>query len=182
MKALRRPPRRLLARLVAPVRLNWLRAVRSADGARFLSGGLGMGVFIACLPIFILHIPLAIIVAWILRVSRLATLVGVFVANPLTIVPLYSFTYLIGSMLMPQEAGGPDLLGLIRDPSRFATLGWDDLGRWFLGSSVVGVVLGTVVFEAARRWATRQLALRAARRHTRASALPQPAPIGFHHG
>jgi uncharacterized protein (DUF2062 family) len=179
---MRRPPRRLAARLLAPARLNWLRAIRSAEGANHLAGGLAVGVAIACLPIFVLHFPVAIAVAGVLRVSRLACMVGVLVANPFTVLPLYSLTWIAGSLLIPSDGGGPSLRALVAHPTLIAQLGWADIGRWFLGSGAVGLALGALVFSGSRRWMGHVLVERARRRHAHPLEVDHPAPIGLRHG
>jgi uncharacterized protein (DUF2062 family) len=50
-----------------------------------------MGVFIGMSPLLGIHTVLGLFAASVLRLNRLITLVGVYVTNPWTIVPIYSF-------------------------------------------------------------------------------------------
>lgn len=161
------PRRSLWSRPLAPVRLNWLRAVRSAHGARYLAGGLALGVFLGCIPTFFIHVPIAWVIAALLRVSRLGAVVGVFISNPITAVPLYTFTFVVGQWMWPPAAGHvlADLGAILKDPVLLGTLGAPDLMRWMLGSSAVGILLGGLTFEGTRRWAKGYMARRDARRH-----------------
>lgn len=169
------PRRGLLNRGLAPVRLNWLRAVRSASGAKYLAAGLALGVFLGCIPTFFIHVPIAWVAAAILRVSRLGAVVGVFISNPFTAVPLYTFTFVIGQWMWPPEPGHPlaDLRAILADPALLGSMGWDDLLRWMIGSTALGIVLGGLTYETTRRWATRYMAAREMRRRR------QHEPEGF---
>lgn len=55
------------------------------------------GVFIGMSPFLGIHTVLGIAVAWIFRLNRLATIVGVYVTNPWTIVPIYAFGTWVGA-------------------------------------------------------------------------------------
>ena len=59
-----------------------------------------IGVFIGMSPLLGIHTVLGLAVAWIFKLNRLVTLVGVFVTNPWTIVPIYTFGTWIGARLM----------------------------------------------------------------------------------
>ncbi len=59
-----------------------------------------IGVFIGMSPLLGIHTRLGIGVAWIFGLNRIVTVVGVFVTNPWTIVPIYSFGTWIGVKVM----------------------------------------------------------------------------------
>ncbi len=56
-----------------------------------------VGIFIGMSPLLGLHTILGIVLAWQLRLNKLVTLIGVYVTNPWTIVPIYTFGTLIGA-------------------------------------------------------------------------------------
>ncbi len=59
-----------------------------------------VGVFIGMSPLLGIHTVMAIGIAWIFRLNRIVTLVGVFVTNPWTIVPIYTFGTWVGAKLL----------------------------------------------------------------------------------
>lgn len=59
-----------------------------------------LGVFIGMSPLLGIHTVLGLLTAWLFRLNRLITLVGVYVTNPWTIVPIYSFGTWIGAKIV----------------------------------------------------------------------------------
>jgi uncharacterized protein (DUF2062 family) len=164
--------RSLLGRLLAPMRLNWYRAVRSAEGSRYLAGGLGLGVFIAAFPLSFLHFPITWVLAELCRVSKSAATAGVMISNPLTIVPIFVFTTWVGLMVTPgsEQSVMLDPFMAAEDPDLMSKLGWSDLSIVLIGATTVGVVFGALTYAFAVRW----IAGRAARR----ASYRRVSPVG----
>ena len=163
----RRPRRGVIDRATAPIRLNWYRAVRSAEGSRHLAGGLGLGVFLACFPIFVLHFPVAWLMARMFRLSRMAAVAGVLVANPFTVVPLYTGITFVGVFVTPDAPSSPirEPQGLLRAlheaalrfdftslKGELSRLTMNDLSTVLMGATVVGVLAGAVTYVLSLRW------------------------------
>lgn len=98
--------------------------------------GIGLGICFVPLPV---HIPLAFILAMLLRLNVPTLLATVFLVNPLTVVPIYFFAYVTGRTLLGQA------------PGEFVfELSWDWLQHglgplwkpFLLGCLVCGVVCG----------------------------------------
>lgn len=70
---------------------------------RSASGGVGLGLFMAFLPIPLQTIPAAIAAVW-LRVNLPLTLVLVWMTNPLTMAPVFYLTYKVGSFFLGVDA------------------------------------------------------------------------------
>lgn len=51
-------------------------------------------------PLLGLHTVLAIALAWMFRLNKLVTISGVFVTNPWTIVPIYTFSTWVGAKVL----------------------------------------------------------------------------------
>jgi len=114
----------------------------------------GIGVFIAFFPILGIHTLMALGVAFAFRLSRAVTLLGAYVNNPWTIVPLYTAGTVVGSWLL-----GTPLQG-----RPFATWGgghgalvhalidavYPYLWPYVIGNSVLGVVGGVSAYLAVR--------------------------------
>jgi uncharacterized protein (DUF2062 family) len=55
------------------------------------------GVFMGISPLLGLHTIGAFFIAWLLGLNRLVAIVGVYITNPWTIVPIYSFCLWVGA-------------------------------------------------------------------------------------
>ncbi len=70
------------------------------DSPHRLATAFAMGVFIGVSPLLGLHTVLGIALAWIFRLNKIVTMTGVFVTNPWTIVPIYSFSVWVGAKFL----------------------------------------------------------------------------------
>lgn len=67
------------------------------DTPHRLSLAFAIGVFIGMSPFIGVHTALGFLVAYIFRINKLATIIGVYITNPWTIVPIYTFSTFIGA-------------------------------------------------------------------------------------
>ena len=118
---------------------------------RSITSAFGVGLAICFIPLPV-HIPLAFMLAMLLRLN-VPTLMGtVFIVNPFTVVPIYYVAYITGRALLGESAGqfhfelswdwlqnglGPIwkafLLGCLACGIAFGVSGWlmlDRLWRW----------------------------------------------------
>jgi uncharacterized protein (DUF2062 family) len=107
---------------------------------RSITSAFGVGLAICFIPLPV-HIPLAFMLAMLLRLN-VPTLIGtVFIVNPLTVVPIYYLAYLTGRAALGQSPGN----------FRFE-LSWDWLQHglgpvwkpFLLGCLICGVAFGLV--------------------------------------
>lgn len=61
--------------------------------------GFAVGVVLGVFPSFGLGVPAAILLSLIFRINKAATLVGVFIMNPLTLVPIWTASAFIGALI-----------------------------------------------------------------------------------
>ncbi len=59
-----------------------------------------VGVFIGFSPFIGLHTLLGLLAAYIFRLSRAATVTGVFITNPISLVPIYTFCIWLGMVIL----------------------------------------------------------------------------------
>ncbi|MCD8139683.1 MAG: DUF2062 domain-containing protein [Planctomycetaceae bacterium] len=86
-----------------------LRALGRATGtAHQIALGVAIGFFIGWLPIVGIQMAVAVIVCTIVRANKVVPIFPIWLTNPVTIVPIYSFNYWIGWLLV----GGPPLTDL----------------------------------------------------------------------
>jgi len=82
----------------------WLhRLLRQPLAAHAIALGAAAGVFIAFTPTMGIQLVLAALMATWLRASRLSAMLTVYITNPLSMGPIYSFTYWVGTHIL----GGP---------------------------------------------------------------------------
>ena len=139
--------------------LRWITRLRSSPKA--IAGGLGLGTFIAFTPTVGIQLILAVIIATFFNLNRPAAMIPVWITNPLTVAPIYTFNYWLGSTL----CNGPPLSevsGLFIDIGRtMAHLEFWEIKEQFLsilhmgkdillpllaGSTIVGVITGLIVY------------------------------------
>lgn len=70
---------------------------RIKDTPHRLAAAFAVGLFIGMSPLLGLHTVLGIFAAWALRLNKMATIVGVYVTNPWTIIPIYTFSTWAGA-------------------------------------------------------------------------------------
>lgn len=179
----RRPDRSCMSKLMGPVKLNLLLAMRSSKGADYLAGGLALGAFWVWTPITFLHYPVAYVLARWLHVSKLAAIAAVTVSNPLTLAPLQFVNAVLGVMVTP--GGDPDSVlrnpgDLFSDPANIFDVSLHDYFILCAGSVVTGTVTALFVWAIARRWAW-AMTRRRQRRHLKAAQRIAMAATA-HHG
>ncbi len=140
------------------------------DSPRSIALGLFWGTVIAWTPTVGLQMIIAILVASMLRVNRLAAVVMVWLSNPLTLVPMYWLEYRVGKWMLNAS-------GFYYDPwtrERFSALfervmeqdlwpalvtladaGWSLLFPMCVGGLPIGAVNGLILGLAVYRYLNR---------------------------
>jgi hypothetical protein len=126
------------------------------DSAHRIALGVAIGTFVSVTPTWGIQMVLVVALAWLCRANKVAGIPMVWVTNPATNVPIYSFSYIVGQSLV----GGPgwdDVKHRIAELSD-ASLGWGPLVRnwadlmWhaaaplWVGTCVVGAVAGVIMY------------------------------------
>lgn len=139
--------------------LRWIIKLRSSP--RAIAGGLGLGTFIAFTPTIGIQLLLAVVAATFLNLNRPAAMIPVWITNPITVAPIYTFNYWLGCRIWD----GPPLsevTGIFLDIGKTMArldiwdiqeqilavlhMGKDVLIPLLLGSLVIGAVTGGVVY------------------------------------
>ena len=91
---------------------EWLRFILHTDDTPFRAAlAFAIGVFIAWTPALGFHTLLALAIAFLFGLNRVAVLAGTFVNNPWTFVPIYTASAWLGSFLTGSEVSAPRLEG-----------------------------------------------------------------------
>lgn len=114
------------------------------DSPRKIALSFGIGVFVGMSPLLGVHTLLGILLAWALRLNKFVTIVGVYVTNPWTIVPIYTFATWLGARLLGLRHILPEIdwhrIGiteLLRDLEPI-------LPPFIVGSLFLGLVCGVI--------------------------------------
>lgn len=138
---------------------------------RTVSGGVGLGLFIAFIPVP-LQMIVAAIVAVTVRVNLPLAVAMVWVTNPLTVPPLYWAAYEIGAWLLgqpgPRFDSPPGLSWFLEAIGQI----WQPL---MLGLLVLGLAAGTIGYLGVRLLWRAHVLRSWNRRRQRPSAPPRPA-------
>jgi len=139
--------------------LRWVIKLRSSPHA--IAGGLGLGTFIAFTPTVGIQLILAVVAATFFNMNRPASMIPVWITNPITVAPIYTFNYWLGSQVW---AGPPlsEVSGLFINIGQAMTrlefweikeqclavlqMGKEILIPLFIGSLAVGVLSGCFVY------------------------------------
>ncbi|MDI6801347.1 MAG: DUF2062 domain-containing protein [Thermodesulfovibrionales bacterium] len=70
------------------------------DSPKKIAISFAVGIFIGMSPILGLHTVLGIAAAWIFRLNKFVTIIGVYITNPWTIVPIYTFATWVGAKIL----------------------------------------------------------------------------------
>jgi uncharacterized protein (DUF2062 family) len=105
--------------------------------------GMAIGVFIGITPTIPLHTILAVTLALLVRGSKLAAALGVWVSNPLSIPFFYYGSYRIGQLVL----GFPGIrLPEDRSLLAMASLGGKIVGAMLLGGVILGIIPAIVAY------------------------------------
>ncbi len=67
------------------------------DTPHRISMAFAVGIFIGMSPLFGVHTVLGIVIAYLFGLNRVVTIAGVYITNPWTIIPIYTFSTWLGA-------------------------------------------------------------------------------------
>jgi len=129
--------------------MRWLRRagqilLRVDDSPTRVAAAFALGVFIAFFPILGIHTGMALVLAVLLRLNKVAILVGAWTNNPWTLAPMYTAGTLLGCFVLGAS------------PVSLREIDWSLEGRAFHESLATGLrplvlpfVLGNLALGAA---------------------------------
>jgi uncharacterized protein (DUF2062 family) len=85
------------------IRDKFREILKVKDTPHRIAMAFALGVFLGISPLLGLHTIGAFFIAWLLRLNRLVAIVGVYITNPWTIVPIYTFCIWVGARLTGLE-------------------------------------------------------------------------------
>ncbi len=162
--------------------MNWLIRLRGSPQA--IAGGVAVGLIVAFTPTVGFQIPLALGLATLLGANRAVAIVPVWITNPITVPPIYGFTYYLGNYFwagpapsavaraMADVAKGLESLDFLAFREQFASfmaLGADVFIAMWIGGLLVGFFAAAIAYPLTVRAVTQLRAQRAWRKRRRAA-------------
>lgn len=138
------------------------------DPPEKLARGVAIGVFITFTPTIGVQMALVVFFAWLLRANKLVGLPLVWISNPVTFIPIFFPSYVIGAMVLGEPLVSLEWWKNLREPPEGAwamfMFYWDNLKSiavpLWVGCVMVGGVLGLlsyyVTFHAIRAYRLRR--------------------------
>jgi len=106
-----------------------------------IAAGFAVGVFISFTPFIGLHTPIAIALAFLLKLNKVTCVTGSWINTPITVIPALGMSYQVGNFLRGESAGALQLQG---------GLAWHSLEKYavslMLGSSLVGFIAAVISY------------------------------------
>ncbi|WP_208437530.1 DUF2062 domain-containing protein [Bartonella taylorii] len=147
-------PRRSFSRSFCYIRKRILRISATPHKVAL---GFAIGIFLACSPLFGMHIILAIFFSWILRGNFAAAIIGTIFSNPLTFLLIVMADYKVGYFFLSLFSNVNEIsLSQIRFLFNGLTLSnvsllfkdaWNSIMRpMILGGILLGVTLGSLSY------------------------------------
>lgn len=157
----------------SPLRERWLRPIADAilssnDSPRQVAAGVALGAFLAFTPTIGFQTIIALLLATLLRISRIPCAIMVYISNPFTALPIYTSCYLVGAWIC-RPLGIPtgdwahfiQEMGALKELSVFAAA-WEGLkclGRFgieiaiplCLGCLIEGLVAAAIAYPVTLR-------------------------------
>ena len=171
----------------------WFRKfVRLNDSPESIAAGASIGMFVGMLPVYGFQMIIAAALSTVARVNKVASVIPVWISNPLTIPPILYLQYKLGKLAVWGEED-PEIWHKIQKLARAAgevsilelkhtsrqvfvaarQLGWEVLWPVIVGSIISGLLLGLATYPLMRRatlWYRRKREERRVRRRARLAA------------
>ncbi len=134
--------KQISSNIARALRYQYLKIVRLKDSPRNIAKGLALGIFLGMTPTMGFQMPIAFAFASILKENKVASVLGVWVTNPITAPAIYFFNYKLGAMALGLEAtvtNKTDIASLLRMGANIAVPLW-------LGGFITGIFAAIISY------------------------------------
>lgn len=129
----------------------WIRDLLTVrDTPEALARGLAVGFFFGVSLFWGLQILMAVLVSYLVRGNKVVAAAMTAVSNPLTTLPLYSFCYFVGHLILGGNDKHPDFT-LVHSLEGFLALGPHFFITMLIGTTLIGLLgAGAIYFSSER--------------------------------
>lgn len=125
----------------------YIRLIKIKAGTHEIALGFAVGILISMTPTMGVQMPIAVVVAMLLRTSKFSAMLGVWLTNPFTAPIIYGFNYWLGAKILgfrtlkelALENGTDSLIEIFKKAPEL-------LGAMTLGGLVVGIPLSIISY------------------------------------
>jgi uncharacterized protein (DUF2062 family) len=121
----------------------WNKVKKLQGEPRYIATGMAIGVFIGITPTIPFHTAIAIALAFILKGSKPAAAIGVWIANPITIPIFYIGSFKVGTLLLNKPIPFDVKFESIQE---LLSLGLDVTIAMVVGGAILGIVPGIISY------------------------------------
>lgn len=137
----------------------WIRNLLTVrDTPEALARGLAVGFFFGVSFLWGLQIVLAVLASYLVRGNKVVAAAMTAVSNPITSLPLYSFCYFVGHLILGGNDKHPDF-ALVHSLEGFLALGPRFFATMLIGTTLIGLFGALAIYfsserllAALRRW------------------------------
>lgn len=125
------------------------RLMRLREHPQKLARGLAVGTFAGCFPLFGLQMIIAVLLAVIFRGNKFTAMMGTWISNPFTYVPIFWFNFQVGKLILHSAVDdfSPQQIEFNWDSwQQLANASLDIIVALFIGSFLVGVVISFLAY------------------------------------
>jgi len=127
-------------RLWRAINYFYYRIVRIRATPEVIARGVALGVFIGMTPTMGFQMAIGTFIATLLKENIIATAAAVWVTNPFTFIPIYSFNYQVGKIILQKHEAVPITAKTFTSMKALFSMGWDFFYTLWFGSLIVGIV------------------------------------------
>lgn len=137
--------------------LCW-RLIRLRASPEYIARGLAIGVFAGFFPLFGLQTIIGLGLATVFRGHKLTAVLGTWVSNPFTYLPIYALNFKVGRWLLNCQKDF--ILDSVDSIGELTAEGIQLVGPLFLGCAVMGLIAGAIAYflgvSSIERWRSRR--------------------------
>ncbi|NCO75093.1 MAG: DUF2062 domain-containing protein [Cyanobacteria bacterium] len=123
-----------------------LRLLRLKENPHKIARGFAAGVFAGCFPLMGLQFVMAIIFAFILKGNKFTAIIGTWISNPFTYVPLFLFNFQVGKFCLSFFIDNHHIEFSWDSLKQISDLGTEITTTLLLGSFIVGLCFSFVAY------------------------------------
>lgn len=123
-----------------------LKLLRLKERPHRIARGFAVGVFVGCFPFIGLQFVMAIIFALIIRGNKFTAILGTWISNPFTYVPLFILNFKVGKLILSFFLNNHDLDFSWDSLIELKDAGTEITVTLLLGSAIVGLCFSSIAY------------------------------------
>ncbi len=123
------------------------RLLRLREHPHAIARGFAVGVFAGCLPLMGLQFLISLLLAFLVRGNKFTALMGTWISNPFTYVPLFLFNFHVGKLILGFFIDNQALEFNWQSWREFAQMGTEIIVTLLFGSVIVGIIFGAIAYH-----------------------------------